>query len=261
MNGAAGAFPSGLSRRELAHYVERFGVAEEQVHRDHLISILLAALAASGDAEHLVFFGGTALSRTHLVDFRLSEDIDLLTLAPRGEVAGRLQRVLDRAVARTHGRATWTPDLADTKGAQAATMTVGDGLRVQVQLLTADHYPAWPTETTTVEQRYTNVRPAQLHTLTLEAFVAAKTAAWIDRQAPRDLYDLYGLARKRAITAGAADLYRRHGPSGNNPGPWAFDTAPSETAWRAALAHQCRLQVTATDALEVVARAWASVPT
>ncbi len=237
MNRAADALASGLSRRELADYVEQFGAAEEQVHRDHLISILLAALAASSDAEHLIFFGGTALSRTHLVDFRLSEDIDLLTHAPRGEVA------------------------PTGCSAQAATMTVGEGLRVQVQFLTADHYPAWPTETAAIEQRYTDVRPAQLRTLTLEAFVAAKTAAWIDRQAPRDLYDLYGLARHGAINATAADLFRRHGPTGNNPGPWAFDTAPSETSWRAALAHQCRLQVTAAEALEVVAGAWASVGT
>ena len=259
MSREADAFASGLSRHELAHYVEQFGVAEEQVHRDHLISILLAALAASSDAEHLMFFGGTALSRTHLVDFRLSEDIDLLTVAPRGEVAGRLQRVLDRAVARSHGRATWTPDLRHTTGAQPATMTVGEGLRVQVQLLTADHYPAWPTENMAIEQRYTDVRPARLRTLTLEAFVAAKTAAWIDRQAPRDLYDLYGLGRKGAINATAADLFRRHGPTGNNPGPWAFDTAPSESAWQAALAHQCRVQVTAVEAVEVVTRAWADI--
>jgi predicted nucleotidyltransferase component of viral defense system len=251
-----GAFASGLTRRELAAYVEQFGVAEEQVHRDHLISILLAALSASGDAESVLFFGGTALSRTQLTSLRLSEDIDLLALVPRAELAGRLQRVLERAVARTHGQVSWAPTLAGTTGSQAATMIVAEGLRVQVQLLAADHYPPWPVETATIEQRYTDVAPAQLRTLTLEAFVAAKTAAWIDRRAPRDLYDLYALAGRGASDTAAADLFRRLGPTGGAPGAWAFDTIPTEEVWRAALGHQCRLNVTAAEALDVVARAW-----
>lgn len=255
-SGPEGAFASGLTRRELAANVEQFGVAEEQVHRDHLISILLAALSASRDAENVVFFGGTALSRTHLTDLRLSEDIDLLALVPRTELAGRLQRVLERAVARTHGQVRWAPNLTATAGSQAATMTVGDGLRVQVQLLAADHYPPWPLETATIEQRYSDVAPAQLRTLTLEAFVAAKTAAWIDRRAPRDLYDLYALAGLGAINTAAAELFRRLGPTGSAPGAWAFDIAPTEEVWHAALAHQCRLHATAAEALDVVARAW-----
>lgn len=254
----ADAFASGLSRRELATHVDQFGVAEEQVHRDHLISILLAGISASDVAETVVFFGGTALARTHLADFRLSEDIDLLALTPRAALARRLQRVLERAVARTHGRATWAPNLADTTGSQATTLTTGEGLRVQVQLLTADRYPAWPVETTLIEQRYSDVGPATLRTLTLEAFVAAKTAAWIERRAPRDLYDLYGLATRGAINTAAADIFRRLGPTGSAPGPWAFETAPTEQMWDAALAHQCRLTATPGEALDVVARAWAA---
>ena len=38
----------------------------EQVRRDHLISHVLAALATDVSTNDLVFFGGTALSRTHL---------------------------------------------------------------------------------------------------------------------------------------------------------------------------------------------------
>jgi predicted nucleotidyltransferase component of viral defense system len=44
---------------------QQFGVAPEQVERDHLISYLLAYLSEQfGDRIH--FFGGTALARTHL---------------------------------------------------------------------------------------------------------------------------------------------------------------------------------------------------
>jgi predicted nucleotidyltransferase component of viral defense system len=70
-----------LSNAELADVAALFGVAEEQVRRDHLISHLLNA-PASLDLP-LTFFGGTALARTHLTEpstgGRMSEDIDLHT--------------------------------------------------------------------------------------------------------------------------------------------------------------------------------------
>src|ERR1035437_7763140 len=65
----------------------RFGVGMEQVRRDHLISHVLAAISSAVSTEELVFFGGTALSRTHLADARLSEDIGLIARIGRREVA------------------------------------------------------------------------------------------------------------------------------------------------------------------------------
>ena len=64
----------------------------EQVRRDHLISHLLGAIAAGVPTNDLVFFGGTALSRSYLTDARLSEDIDLIALAPRSDVAARIDQ-------------------------------------------------------------------------------------------------------------------------------------------------------------------------
>lgn len=253
------ALSSGLSRAELTIYIQRFGAAEEQIRRDHLISVLMAAISNSQLRDQVVFFGGTALSRTHLVDFRLSEDIDLLALAPRTQVAAKLKRVLDRGVARTHGQTNWAPDPAATKGSEPATLSVDEGLRVQVQILPADGFPQWPTRETAIDQRYSDVPPAALQTLTVEGFVAAKTAAWMDRHAPRDLYDLYGLAKKGAITQVAAELFRHLGPTGNNPGRWEFDSAPTRAAWETALAHQCRLPVGPQEALDFVAKTWRTV--
>lgn len=51
-------YPSGLRRDEAATVAQQFGVALEQVHRDHLISAILAALQTHAD--DLIFFGGTA---------------------------------------------------------------------------------------------------------------------------------------------------------------------------------------------------------
>jgi hypothetical protein len=70
---------------EKAYFAEQFGVAAEQVERDHLISHVLAFLAQEfGDRIH--FIGGTALARTHLPDGRLSEDIDLIAVDDRKSV-------------------------------------------------------------------------------------------------------------------------------------------------------------------------------
>lgn len=55
----------------------QFGVAPEQVERDHLIPHLLAVLS-DRFADRIQFIGGTALVRTHLPEGRLSEDIDLI---------------------------------------------------------------------------------------------------------------------------------------------------------------------------------------
>ena len=71
---------------------ERFGVAIEQVRRDHLISHVLAAISRY-HRDEVLFFGGTALARTFLPDGRLSEDVDLIALAPRADVAAALEKL------------------------------------------------------------------------------------------------------------------------------------------------------------------------
>lgn len=45
--------------------------------------------------EGVMFFGGTSLSRTHLADARLSEDIDLVALAPRSQSLPRSNGLYD----------------------------------------------------------------------------------------------------------------------------------------------------------------------
>ena len=74
---------------EWAAVAERFGVDMEQVRRDHLISHLLGAIASGVPSNDVVFFGGTALSRTYLADARLSEDVDLIARASRTDVAAQ----------------------------------------------------------------------------------------------------------------------------------------------------------------------------
>lgn len=126
---------TGPSLAEMEQVASTFGVGMEQVRRDHLISHVLSAIASDISTDDLVFFGGTALSRTHLGDSRLSEDIDLIARIPCKEIAEKIERAVRRGLARSHGRPTWQPVLTATTGSQPTVLTVPDGTSVQVQLL------------------------------------------------------------------------------------------------------------------------------
>jgi len=208
-------------------------------------------------SDELVFFGGTALSRTSLPNLRLSEDIDLITKTNRSQMAARIMEALDNSLARTHGQVTWNKALNATKGSEPSVLRVGE-TGVQIQLLSADGYPNWPTEISDLEQRYSDAPAARLTVLTQASFVAAKTAAWMDRSSPRDLYDLWALAEQGSIDHEALDVYKRHGPTGSRPSGWVFKTYPSEDEWNEYLEHQGRIQVSAAEAALAVGAAWSA---
>ncbi len=248
-----------ISQAEIDQVREAFGVTTEQVLRDHAVSHVLGALSSMPGAGDLVFFGGTALSRTFLPALRLSEDVDLLARGDRTDLAHRIERAVARRLRRSHGTVAWTPSLAATSGSEAAVLRVDDRIHVRVQLLGGGGHPRWPTEQQRLIQRYADAPEATLTTLTAPAFVASKTMAWLDRQAPRDLYDLWALGEHGHIGPEAADLFSRHGPTGGHVQPWMFSTPPAEGAWQDALGHQGAVRVSAADALAQVRARWARV--
>lgn len=234
---------------------EKFGVARPQVRRDHLISHLLAALTIDA-ADEIVFFGGTALSRTFIADGRLSEDIDLIAVRNRRTTAELVESCLVRRTRREYPGLRWEPRLTDVRDTEPAVLISPEGLTVRVQVLSATGYPPWPTVPTELVQRYSDAPPAVLTVPTRSAFVATKTVAWIDRSAPRDLFDLWLLAKAGAIDDAAIRLFTQHGQTSKKPTEGLFTNAPDELRWRRELSGQTRLNVTAAEALEVVCRAW-----
>ncbi len=245
---------SGLTVEDLRREVERFGVAEEQVRRDHLVSHLLAAISRSC-ADDVIFFGGTALSRTHLVHARLSEDVDLIATTSRSEVLPKLVRAVERDLMRTHGRPSWQPAFTD-RDVEPAVLSAA-GLRVRLQVLRGELYANWPVERVELEQRYSDAPPATLNVPTLASFAGWKTEAWLDRRAPRDLYDLWALAEIGALDADAVELFVRFGSTGGPPRAFMFATPPTQESWVASLGGQTALVVTAEEALAAVRRSWA----
>lgn len=240
-----------LAEDEQQQIETEFGVGSEQVVRDHVISHALAAIA-SGGTDDVIFFGGTALSRTHLTTLRLSEDIDLIALGNRRAIGGRIETAITRHLQRALGTVTFTPSLRDTRHAEPSVMQVADA-RVQIQLVSSDGYPAWPTEVVEIQQRYGDAAPARLRVLTPAAFVAAKLSSWADRHASRDLYDLWGMGEKGMIGRAAVELFARMG-SYTSAAQISFEQVPADAEWEAALGHQCVIRIGPRDAADEVKR-------
>jgi predicted nucleotidyltransferase component of viral defense system len=239
---------------------DRFGVDLEQARRDHVISHVLASISRRAQ-DRFIFYGGTALSRTWLPDARLSEDVDLMVIGRRRDGADELARAIDADVARPFLGATWSKDPRLARDAEAIMLTTGSGAVIKFQLVDTDGRPDWPTTLEPILQRYPDAPAATLRVPTPGAAVAMKMSAWFDRRAERDLFDLWAMATRGLIAPGALALYRRLGPSSRPPSASAFQPAPTEVAWRAALGHQTILHVTAAEAAEVVTAAWAAVDT
>lgn len=249
--------PGVLGSDDLRNVAERFGVAGTQVRRDHAISHVLWAIS-NQIPDAVIFFGGTALSRTHLVHARLSEDIDLIATGPRRQVAGQLVHALDSMLRRTIGRPRWNPDLSDQSDIVPGLLEIGEDIAIKIQLLDGRHYAKWPVERRALEQRYSDAFPAELTVPTAGSFAGWKTAAWHDRGSARDLYDLWALASEGHLTAEAADLFTQYGTTGGPPREFMFTKAPPEQVWRDQLSGQTRLEVTAADALTAVRAAWSA---
>ncbi|GAB6859030.1 nucleotidyl transferase AbiEii/AbiGii toxin family protein [Microbacterium xylanilyticum] len=243
--GVRPAVPGVLDEDERLSVELAFAVDSSQVQRDHVISHALAAISTIG-TDDVLFFGGTALSRTHFPDLRLSEDIDLIALGDRKEIGDRIESAIKKELRRSLGTVAFAPRIRDTNHPEPSAMTVS-GVRIQIQLLGSDGYPEWPTEVVQIEQRYSDAPPATLRVPTGAGFVASKLAAWNDRGAARDLYDLWAMAEDGMIDADAAAVFGRLGPV-TRASAVSFARIPSRLEWDAALAHQCVVQVSADRA-------------
>ncbi len=191
-----------FSPEERREWASRFGVAPGAIDHDHLISHLLVALSTWG--QDILFYGGTALSRTHLSGFRLSEDIDLQIESP-GKHIDALGDHLRRAIRRNFPDAVW--ERRSAPRGQTIAYLKSDELAVRVHLIAPDE--DLPTEIVPIELRYSDL-PENVSLLvpTRSALAAMKTGAYMDRAAPRDLVDLDGLADIGALDEDAARVLK-----------------------------------------------------
>lgn len=242
-----------ITDREASAWAERFGVPAAQVLRDHFISHVLAALPPEAR-----FYGGTALCRTYLDGTRLSEDIDLLHPDPTSYLA-ELEAMLPTALRREFPDSTWTPRGAVDDGVAATLAPPGIvAIKVYVGWFRSTVDP-WEFAATDVQLRYSDLTPtATLRCPTLATFAAMKLSAWFDRQAPRDLFDLAGLASTGILAdPKVAELFRAKHTVG--PPALEFNRVPKATAaaWETEMAGQVGILPTAEECRATVAHALA----
>jgi Nucleotidyl transferase AbiEii toxin, Type IV TA system len=239
-----------IDRAELDHWAEHFGVGAMQIERDHFVSHVLAALATLD--EGYVCYGGTALCRSYLDGTRLSEDVDLLHPNPGAlldVLAGRLPALLRREFPDTG----WRPgDLRDPGRTGWLDPPGITPIRVQILSLGPDTR-AWKFKPTDLALRYSDLSAtATLECPTLPTFVAMKVSAWYDRHAPRDLYDLAGLARAGAFTSEAENILKASMGVGFVDIEFAGAPKSAREAWEPELSAQVGILTSADDCLGVV---------
>lgn len=236
----------------ISRFSAQYGVSDDQIRRDHLISHILAALPSVFNAKEIHFYGGTALCRTYLLDSRLSEDIDLLSAdfeTALRELEVKLPRLLRREF----------PGSTDEIGGQEGTGRQGrlvtrDPIGVQIYVGAAhSEHSAWRFSPCKVSLRYPDLpEHVTLSCPTLETFAAMKLAAYADRHSPRYLFDLAGLAGLGALNDEAESILEM--ATGVAFSKEEFQRIPTAvaTAWRTELLHQvaelpdpeeCRLRV------------------
>ena len=132
---------------EVQAHARRWRVAPEQIHRDHLISHVLASLAGV-DIDYW-FFGGTALNRSHVTYGRLSEDIDIMV----EDVTVDVEDLLARRLLPTLGATTW--ELVSRRSwMYTHQITTMDGA-IKLQVVRFDREDQrWGWEEAAVELRY-----------------------------------------------------------------------------------------------------------
>lgn len=245
-----------VDTREIDRMAGLLGVSIDQIRRDHLISHVLAAIEAN--APEARFFGGTALNRTLLVNRRLSEDIDLMT--PGQSVD--LELIIGRRLLSSFG-STRLVEGPRHRWMRTIGLETDGGITVRVQFVEfqkADDRWGWAHRP--VRLNYSDLPDHATMVVPDDAgFVAMKLAAYLDRHAPRDLYDLAGLADAGAITPGALSRYREATGAVTTSLDYVRLHPTTEIAWHPELAHQTANLPSPSDTLAVVRSAIASALT
>lgn len=240
-----------LNPHEALTIQQLFSTSFSQVQKDHAISHVLSVLR--NFKTDLVFYGGTGLARTFLERGRLSEDIDLFT-SNRIDLIRELD-ALPELILQEFPEAHWSVKPSQISEPGKALLVCQSGVQIEVQAISAQ-MRGWqqiPVETMQIHQRYSDVPLTKLKVPTLDGFSAMKLAAWFDRGASRDLFDLEGLTHLRSLSENTKTLVTEL--LGLKLTRKMLDRK-IDGVWQEDLAHQTKLAMTEEECLTRVLEWW-----
>jgi hypothetical protein len=240
-----------IDASELQEWAGRFGVSTVQIRRDHFISHVLRAVGELQPDTR--FFGGTALCRTYLDQTRLSEDIDLLHAEPR-EFLTTLRHEVPKAVRREFPGTVWS-ELSSEGDGLATLLALPDLDAIKIYVgRDGPNTAAWEFAPAPVRLRYKDLPSEQVFQCpTAPTFAAMKLAAWSDRYAPRDLFDLAGLATLGTLCdPNVARIFEAKMGVPIIMADFARVPRVTATAWETELAAQVGVLPPADECLELV---------
>jgi predicted nucleotidyltransferase component of viral defense system len=166
--------------------------------------------------------GGTAINLFVRDMPRLSVDLDLVfpdhTL-PREQALQRINEAIRDSVVRLkkHGFQTYAPATADTGETKLLVRQGAIEVKIEVNFVTRG--TVQPVRTASLTQKVREVRQADLEipVVSLEDVYGGKLVAAMDRQHPRDLFDVMQLLAHEGITAGIRRAFVVYLASHNRP--------------------------------------------
>lgn len=213
-----------ITLNEIRREAARLELDMPVVERDYAISWVLKALYAESKlSEWLAFKGGTALRKAYFPHYRFSADLDFTLREPIDHVT--LQERLGTAIAPItdwSGMETHLADFRTTReipGQQSFEARVSfigprgqrqDPPRIRLDMTAWDEV-LLPPETKSLIHRYSDSCEAALVVLSLAEILAEKLRAILQRDRPRDLYDVWWLLTRSSemATASLPDLFER----------------------------------------------------
>lgn len=240
-----------IDQGEIETRARRLGLQPDHVAKDYVLNHLLAAIAEANTS--LVFRGGTALARIYWPDFRLSEDIDFITLAPGSAVRAVLRSALGVAAGRTGTeltieipvlRGSWNRcEVRWDRGAVQLDLNIGERAHLRVKNRVLD-------------LPYSDLSDGsrEIAVVALEEILANKWYMLDDRREPRDLFDLWiGICVKEVPVERVAEAFKSK--YGAKPGAGRVDRAAAmKDLWEERLAYQVRQLPAFDEVFEAVRR-------
>ncbi len=226
-----------IDQQEIKARARRLGLQPDHVAKDYVLNHLLAAIAEGHGS--LVFRGGTALARVYWPDFRLSEDLDFITLAAGSDVETALRTALEIAADTTGTELTI--EIPRLREGWNRCEVGWEGGAVHVDVNIGDR-AALPARDSNLDLPYSDLSDGswKMEVVALEEILANKLYMLDDREEPRDLFDLwFGICIKDVPLEQISEAFRAK--YGGKPGLWRAERARKlEKTWDERLGHQVR---------------------